>query len=65
MSLDPSRLRARAWQMRTKAAALADIGRSSPDGAIRDAYTVLVSEYDMMAAQLEQLAQDPLADPLA
>jgi hypothetical protein len=56
MPVDPSDLRARAERLRRKAAELAEVGHSVKDGAIRDAYQLLVTEYDMMADQLDRLA---------
>lgn len=37
---------------------MAEKGRETRDGAMRDAYTILVTEYDVMAAQLERLADE-------
>jgi hypothetical protein len=56
MPVDPSDLRARAERLRRKAADLTEVGRSVKDGTIRDAYQLLVTEYDMMADQLDRLA---------
>ena len=58
MPLPPHELLARAARLREKAALLHDEGRTKKDPTIRDAYTVLVSEYDTMAIQLERLAQE-------
>ncbi|MBV8166746.1 MAG: hypothetical protein JO021_08130 [Alphaproteobacteria bacterium] len=56
MLLDPNELRATAQRYRRRATELAAIGRAAPDPKMRDGYTALVAEYDVMAGQLERLA---------
>jgi hypothetical protein len=58
MPIDPNELRSRAERLRKKAADLTEIGKTVRDGGIRDAYQLLVTEYDMMADQLERLAKE-------
>jgi hypothetical protein len=58
MPVDPSDLRVRAERLRRKAAELTEVGHRVEDGAIRDAYQLLVTEYDMMADQLDRLASE-------
>ena len=58
MSLDEESFRARAARLRERAATLKRAAEAVRDHDIRDGYTALIAEYDLMAIQLERMADD-------
>lgn len=64
MKIDPSELRLHAEWLRQKAAQLLELGRvAATDGALKDAYTALIIEFDNTAAQLDLMANRIQDDP--
>jgi len=56
-NVDPGGFRARAARLRKTATHLAEAGRRAAPG-LRDHYTAIVTEYDILAIELERLADD-------
>jgi hypothetical protein len=57
VNVDPRGFRARAARLRHTASQLAAAGRRAEAG-LRDHYTAIVTEYDILAIELERLADD-------
>jgi hypothetical protein len=58
MALDEETLRGRAARLRERAATLKHAAEAIRDPAVCDGYTALIAEYDLMAIQLERMADD-------
>lgn len=58
MSLDGESFRFRAARLRERAARLMRTAEAVVDPSIRDGYTALIAEYDLMAYQLDRIADD-------
>jgi hypothetical protein len=58
MSVDGESFRIRAARLRERAAALKSAAEAVRDRGVRDGYTALIAEYDLMAIQLERMADD-------
>jgi hypothetical protein len=58
MARDSTTLRARAARYREKAIELQEIARGLDDRKMIDAYTGLIAEYDLLAFEIDRLADE-------
>jgi hypothetical protein len=58
MALDAAALRAKAAGFRAKATALHRAAQGVADPKMRDAYTAIIGDYDALALELEQMADE-------